>query len=144
MDRHTQRQAAVRREWDCWLARLKKDDLCIGLTHRLYWDLSFTVYAAVLYYSPQHRNRVVRTGMFIVPTQNVWIELDDEEEDAVAGFKFHPEFNMWRKMVPMEGHEEVQLTFEFGQAPLNVIADANWGCPIFHREVQMIKGRREM
>lgn len=128
-------QPAVRQEWDCWLVRISDGDICVGLIRRLYWDLSYTIYAAVRYKSPQCRHRVVQTGMLVIPTSNVWIEQKDEEEDEVEGFWVHPEFNRWRNAILREAHMEVQLTFEYGHAPPNVLADALLGCPIFHHEL---------
>lgn len=107
-------QPAVRQEWDCWLVRVMGGDLCVGLIRRLYWDLSYTIYAAVRYESPQSRNRVVQTGILIIPTSNVWIEVEDEEVDEVEGFRVHPEFDRWRSAIPLEAHQEVQLAFEYG------------------------------
>lgn len=135
----TMLQPAVRREWDCWVVRRSDGDLCVGLANRLYWDFNYTVYSVFQYESPQHRQRVVRTGMLIVPTHNVWIETTDEEEDPVEGFKIHPEFEKYRKAVPLEAHEGVQLTFEYGRVPSNVVAEAVSGSALFDKELKAIR-----
>lgn len=64
--------------------------------------------------------------------------MTDEEEDPVLGFKTDPKFERYRVAVPLEVHVGVQLTFEYGQTPLKVVANVISGFQLFHKELKVI------
>lgn len=133
IDTATRRCPAVRREYNCWVVG-KEGLCCIGLGGRLAWDQDHTAYRAFLYNSTQTRSSVVATGIFIVPTRNVWKEKSDEEEDPVDGGVESWVFQLWRDAVEKGGHREVQLTFEYGHLPLKCAAERLPGAKWFEEE----------
>lgn len=137
IDTETRRCPAVRREYNCWVVN-REGLRCIGLGGRLAWDHSHTVYRAFLYNSARMRSEIIGTGIFVVPTRNVWKEKSDEEEDPVDGGVESQVFRMWMDAIDTGGHQEVQLTFEYARLPLKSAAERLPGAKWFEEELMAL------